>query len=148
MGNWAYVGTSARDVPVDQPQVSIAFRGLENAGDSTELNRAILHEFGHVLGFEHAFTNPKAHCAEQIDWNRAAVWAERIGFNVEMVRNVMFPERKPETRLVAGDVDPESVMTYALPPEIFARNATAECVHTPGPGLSLGDKLAALDAYP
>jgi hypothetical protein len=49
---------------------------------------------------------------------------------------------------VVGDVNPESVMTYVLPAEIFTSNASAECVHNPDEGLSLGDKLAATDAYP
>jgi hypothetical protein len=145
-GSWAYIGTSASGAPRGEPQVSIPFRGWEHEADSPELSRIILHEFGHVLGFEHAFTNPKAHCADQVDWDRAAEWARRLGFNVGALQN-LFPTRDAGS-VVAGDVDPESVMTYALPSEIFRTGANPDCVHTPGPGLSLGDKLAAFEAYP
>jgi hypothetical protein len=145
-GNWAYVGIDAQLVSQLQPQVSITLRKLQDAADPAQLNRMILHEFGHVLGFIHAFSNPKARCAEQVDWERALRWGVARGLSSEATRFLLAAPR-PE-RLAAGDVDPESVMTYVLPAEIFIAGAAADCVHTPGPGLSLGDKLAALEAYP
>lgn len=145
-GNWSYIGTDAHGIPPPQPQISIMFPLLQNAADPAELNRTILHEFGHVLGFIHAFSNPKARCAEQLDPDRARQWAAAFGWDLQTLqRNLKAPS--PES-VMAGDVDSESVMTYVLPAKIFKAGAARDCIHTPGPGLSLGDKLAALAIYP
>ena len=39
-------------------------------------------------------------------------------------------------------------MAYGLPAEVFRSEARADCALEPGPRLSVGDKLAAMEAYP
>lgn len=146
-GNWAFVGTDARGAPARQPQISITLPPLHSGADmDQEANRMILHEFGHLIGFVHGFSHPKARCAERVDWELARRWAAVRGWNVAVLRSVL--AGSPSEEVKAGDIDPESVMTYVLPAEIFRDDSASDCIHTPGPGLSLGDKLAALEAYP
>lgn len=147
-GFWAYLGTAARRAP--GPHVSLPLRLPPwTAAQNVEAERMILHEFGHVLGFAHNLNHPGARCGERVDW--AAVEAyERTrgqpGYTEALRRLLLGSPSGVEVR--AGRVDPDSVMTYALPPEVFRPGATAYCAHTPGNGLSIGDKLAAFEAYP
>jgi len=147
-GFWAYLGTTARRA--QGPHVSLPIRPQPwTALERAEADRMILHEFGHVLGFTHNINHPGAGCGDQVDWAAAEAY-ERVtgqhGFTEALRRLLLGSPSGVAVR--AGRVDPVSVMTYALPPQVFRAGAAADCAHTPSDGLSIGDKLAAAEAYP
>ena len=82
-----------------------------------------------------------------MDLESAAAWAARAGGDVDWLRRYLVPANSIGTE-TARDVDRESVMAYGLPAEVFRSEARADCALEPGPRLSVGDKLAAMEAYP
>jgi hypothetical protein len=80
---------------------------LPPEGENRENWRAtVLHELGHVLGFPHAFSHPRA----KVDFNRARL-RERYGFNPEFIGT--------ETSWTPLDPDPDSAMNFVFPAEVF-----------------------------
>ena len=63
-GSWAYQGRSGLTVPIDQPTVTLGWLGDDT--DKKEVDRAVQHEFGHVIGLQHEHGNP----ASTIEWER------------------------------------------------------------------------------
>jgi hypothetical protein len=66
-GVWSFMGTDALGRPASQPSVNFGWLTLDT--DEREFRRAVLHEFGHVLGLVHEYQNPNA----DIPWNKTAV---------------------------------------------------------------------------
>jgi hypothetical protein len=84
--------------------------------DSTEdeVNRVVLHEFGHALGLIHEHQNP----AGGIKWNRDAVIRDLSGppnnWDLETIEHNMFRAvEKQESNYTS--LDPQSIMMYSLP---------------------------------
>jgi serralysin len=106
---YAAVGTSARGISKRWHTMML---GGINANDDNDTRRAVLHEFGHMLGFHHEHQNPRV----EIRWNMAALkdafngppnlWSDdRIKAQIiDRLRNVQ-----------AGPFDPESIMLYEIP---------------------------------
>ena len=66
-GFWSFIGTDARNVAQDKPTLN-----LQGIGEQFDVRarRAILHEFGHVLGLLHEEQNPQAGCREELDLDK------------------------------------------------------------------------------
>jgi serralysin len=82
--------------------------------DDDELQRVVLHEFGHALGLIHEHQNPQG----GIEWNEPAVIADLSGppneWDEETIRrNVL--DRYPKGDVSATPVDGESIMMYPIP---------------------------------
>jgi hypothetical protein len=67
-GVWSAIGTDALGLPRSQPTINFGWLTAET--DDEEFRRAVLHEFGHVLGLIHEFQNPNA----DIPWNKDEVF--------------------------------------------------------------------------
>lgn len=115
-GNWSFIGIHANSVSVDEATVGLG--SLKSFGDEDIMKRAVLHEFGHVLGLIHEYQTPNA--LEQIDWGKAydyfsktASWSKAVVDNNFKKRIISTTEylRKP--------YDPSSIMGYLLPDEIL-----------------------------
>ncbi len=57
-GSWSYLGTECRDIPADETTMNYGW--LTPDSDDDELQRVVLHEFGHALGLIHEHQNPRA----------------------------------------------------------------------------------------
>src|SRR5262245_11163197 len=64
-GSWSVIGTTCRQI-TDKTQPTMNFGWLNLNSSEADLQRVVLHEFGHALGLIHEHQNP----AGGIKWNR------------------------------------------------------------------------------
>lgn len=111
-GSWSYIGTGCRQIA--EPQPTMNYGWLTPASGQAEIDRVVLHEFGHALGLIHEHQNPK----QAVKWNRAAVIADLSGppnnWNAATIENNMF-RRYDKKAVIASPTDPKSIMMYPIP---------------------------------
>lgn len=111
-GSWSYLGTHCRDIPADQPTMNYGWLTPDSPDD--ELQRVVLHEFGHALGLIHEHQNPKG----GIDWNEPAVIADLSGppnnWDEATIRHNVLDHYAADA-VTATDVDGDSIMMYPIP---------------------------------
>ena len=93
-------------------QPTMRFGWLTLASSDDEVNRVVLHEFGHALGLVHEHQNPGG----SFNWNKENVYRDLglIGWSKEQVDVNMFdPIAQSESNFTA--FDPSSIMTYVIP---------------------------------
>ena len=73
-GSWSYIGTGALKIPQNKP--TMQFGWLSEDTSDVELNRVVIHELGHMLGFIHEHQNPKDN---PIIWDKAEVYRRYRG---------------------------------------------------------------------
>lgn len=114
--SWSYVGTDALDPLIGPDEPTVNFGWLTPGTANDELQRVVLHEFGHVLGLIHEHQSPAA----SIPWNREAVYAFYAGppnhWTPEQVDRNIF-ERYQHDQTNTSSFDPASIMLYPIPPE-------------------------------
>jgi len=96
----------------DMTQPTMRFGWLTLASSDDEVNRVVLHEFGHALGLVHEHQNPGG----SFNWNKENVYRDLglIGWSKEQVDVNMFdPIAQSESNFTA--FDPSSIMTYVIP---------------------------------
>ncbi len=111
-GSWSYLGTVCRGIPDPEPTMNYGWLTPESS--DAELNRVVIHEFGHALGLIHEHQNPKG----GIKWNEPAVIADLSGppnnwDPATIRRNVL--DHYPEGDVEATAVDKDSIMMYPIP---------------------------------
>lgn len=114
--SWSYIGTDALDPSIGPDEPTLNFGWLTPATPNEEVQRVVLHEFGHALGLIHEHQSPQA----QIPWNRDAVYAYYSGppnfwTPAEVEANLI--QRYAVEHTNASDFDPTSIMLYPIPPE-------------------------------
>jgi hypothetical protein len=111
-GSWSYLGTFCKQIPSDEPTMNYGW--LTPDSDDDELQRVVLHEFGHALGLIHEHQNPQG----GVDWNEPAVIADLSGppnnWDEGEIRNNVLNHYDP-SEVDATDVDPNSIMMYPIP---------------------------------
>jgi serralysin len=111
-GSWSYLGTVCRSIPDPDPTMNYGW--LTPDSDDAEINRVVMHEFGHSLGLIHEHQNPEG----GIQWNEPAVIAELSGppnnWDEEQIRtNVL--NHYPQDEMTTTPVDSDSIMMYPIP---------------------------------
>jgi hypothetical protein len=98
----------------DEPTMN--FGWFTPATPNDELQRVVLHEFGHALGMIHEHQSPSA----DIPWDREAVYEYYAGppnyWSREQVDHNIFA-RYSHDQTNASLFDPASIMLYPIPPE-------------------------------
>ena len=148
MGNWSYIGTEGLNIPDGSPTMSLESIGGDGCKiHSGKCDQAILHEFGHAIGYDHGWTAPNSGCDAEMDW--AYIYKDlhaKSGLDSsEVDRMLRVPASGQQT---VGAFDKRSVMNYDLPPEYFKGGVSSKCYAEPLNGLSLRDKLATYVNYP
>lgn len=111
-GSWSYLGTQCQGIP--EPEPTMNYGWLTPDSEDDELQRVVLHEFGHALGLIHEHQNPEG----GIDWNEPAVIADLSGppnnWNEDQIRgNVL--DHYPAGDVISSPVDADSIMMYPIP---------------------------------
>jgi hypothetical protein len=112
-GSWSVIGTTCKRI-TDKSQPTMNFGWLKRTSTDEEIQRVVLHEFGHALGLIHEHQNPGDH----IHWNRPTVIRELSGppnsWPLDQIEHNMFePYKKSETNYTK--VDAHSIMMYPIP---------------------------------
>jgi serralysin len=113
-GSWSYIGTQCRSI-TDQNKPTMNYGWLTVDSSDAEIQRVVLHEFGHALGMIHEHQNPKE---GGIKWNRDAVIKDLSGppnnWDPATIEENMFRKFAPGD--VSGSaVDSKSIMMYPIP---------------------------------
>jgi serralysin len=112
-GSWSVIGTTCRQI-TDLSQPTMNFGWLTPDTSDEEVQRVVLHEFGHALGLIHEHQSP----AGGIKWNRQQVIDDLSrppnNWSLDVIEHNMFePVAAGETNYTA--LDPDSIMMYPIP---------------------------------
>lgn len=141
-GSWSTVGTTCRQV-TDLTEPTMNYGWLTPNSTPAELERVVLHEFGHALGLIHEHQNP----AGGIDWNRENVIRDLSGppnnWPLDVIEHNMFAAHAAhETNFT--ETDPDSIMMYPIPASWTMNGFSADLNN----GLSTKDKQFIRAEYP
>lgn len=122
-GSWSYLGKECLSVSENEP--TMCFGWLKEGSLEQEIERVVLHEFGHALGLVHEHQNPEG----GIDWNRQAVYDFYAGSpnywsKEEVDVNVL--QAYEREKMQASVYDAKSIMNYPIPVE-FVNNPSDAC---------------------
>ena len=107
-GSWSVLGTSCRRVPAGDPTMN--FGWLTAASTDAELERVVLHEFGHALGLVHEHQLP----ANGIQWDKPAVYADlEPKWSREKIEHNLFKTVDPAEAAMTT-LDAQSIMLYPI----------------------------------
>jgi hypothetical protein len=134
-GAWAYIGTDARDIPLNEATMNLGFL---DGGTSA-------HEWGHAIGLAHEHQNP----AGGIEWNEAVVIREMAKspnfWDADTTRHNIL-KRYTADQINGTQFDPQSIMLYFFPAEWTVNGIGTQANET----LSATDKafIAGAKMYP
>jgi hypothetical protein len=113
-GSWSVIGTTCRQI-TDKSKPTMNFGWLTRASTDDEVQRVVLHEFGHALGLVHEHQNP---LGKPIQWNRDAVKRDLAGppnnWSPDVIEHNMFEPYK-QNELNGTSLDKDSIMMYPIP---------------------------------
>jgi hypothetical protein len=143
-GSWSAVGSDALN-PKYFPAsaATMNFGWLLDDTDDTEYERVVVHEFGHALGCIHEHQSPN----ETLKWNVEAVYAQFEGppnswDKATIDSNIL--QKYSAKGINATIFDPESIMLYQFPAELFMDHVGTPTNTT----LSAKDKSFIAQVYP
>jgi TIR domain len=140
---WSFRGTEALGIPAQCPTMTLVGIG-DNSSISPYDRAAILHEFGHVLGFLDEIQNPNG----QIPWRPEVKAAPSDYTYIERVTDCRAPLNQPITHQEQLEnyraFDPKSIMMAQIPPQYLTEKVSLGG----STDLSASDKAFAMKLYP
>ncbi|HEX8595922.1 MAG TPA: matrixin family metalloprotease [Pseudomonas sp.] len=112
--NWSELGTDALLIPQDQPTMEFNAHELftPDVKPLPELERIVLHEFGHALGAVHEHQHPDA----KIPWNEPllSTLLKHVGYTEQLIHK-NFLDRYEAADFHYSAYDRDSVMHFDVP---------------------------------
>lgn len=112
-GSWSYIGSYCKKM---SPSMNLGWLTINTA--ENELDRVVLHEFGHAIGLIHEHLSPNA---SFIQWNKEKVYQyykrpPNRWDKATVNRNIF--NKYSSTQTNATEFDSLSIMLYAIPKEL------------------------------
>jgi len=112
-GSWSVIGTTCKQV-TDHTEPTMNYGWLTPESTDDEVQRVVMHEFGHALGLIHEHQNP----GSKINWNKPNVYRDlsqppNSWDKATIDHNMFEPYAKSETNFTK--VDSKSIMMYPIP---------------------------------
>jgi len=143
-GHWSYVGTDALTIPKSRITMNLDGYSLSATTPQSEINRVVIHEFGHAIGCPHEHFSPDV----SIPWDKEKVYAyywRTQGWSRADVDSQVLQKYEMSQVALMTEYDKHSIMHYAVPPELLTDPAGAVPWNTE---LSTADKLGVRVMYP
>ena len=140
-GAWSYIGTDNLRVKKDRPTMN--FGWLSKDSPDAEIQRVVLHEFGHALGAIHEYHPPK----RSVKWNRPFIerfFAQSPNKWTLDDTEFNFFRKYGLDQLNRTQYDGESIMVMAIPSEFTLNRYTLKWNDV----LSENDKQFIRNMYP
>lgn len=143
--HYSEVGTKARYLPRNLSTVTLG--GLGGSAPLTDEEKGtVLHEFGHVLGFEHEHQGPSVDCDKEIQWDYIYANYGPPSLVDPQIRSFLGTGNM--TGIYASSFDPKSVMMYYLPRDAFIHPDNSRCfIGAKNNTLSLTDRATVKRFY-
>jgi hypothetical protein len=107
-GSWSVIGNTCLRIEPEKPTMNLG--SLTRNSPDSELERVVLHEFGHALGLVHEHQHPGG----GIQWNKEAVYVDLSpGWSHEKIDLNVFDTIKPEEAAMTA-LDKDSIMMYPI----------------------------------
>ena len=172
-GYWSQVGMDSIDLNVSKPsEASMNFADF-NVERPDGWKAAVLHEFGHSLGFEHEHQHPTEGCNNDFRWeddpgyvattDKSGCYIPDINSKKPGIYIVLggYPNFWPRSKvksclrqfadsesLSTTPFDRKSIMVYFFPDWMYIKGQESHCYNEENFVLSDGDKKAMALAYP
>lgn len=114
-GYWSYLGTDIRQIPKNQPTMSL--HGFSLSTPDSEYDRVVTHEVGHTLGFPHE--HMRAEIINRLDYEKTIAYfrATQGWSRQDVIAQVLTPLE--ESQIIGTEhAEEDSIMTYSLPASI------------------------------
>lgn len=110
-GSWSYIGTDCKYIKYPNATMQLGWL-IRHRNNPTEINRVVIHEFGHAIGAIHEHQSP----GMNIPWNVEAVYRLYAGqgWNKEMVDRNVLGKYGDSTIVSYSTGDRQSIMMYAI----------------------------------
>ena len=138
--NSSVKGTDNYDVPKTEATMHLATYSKYSL-KLDNFTIAVLHEFGHVLGF--AEEQQRSDRPFKIDEKKAIAYYKKAGYSEEKARRGLLFIYQDRELIMDYGFDPESIMLYTIPQEILISGTST----SKNSGLSEKDKITANNLY-